>query len=468
MDNNSINQVRRLTQGLFVSGALNIVLLAVFFYWIAKEVTPSHYCELKPADQTEEQIPLANNFGNAEVIRNFRSLSMEQLVAKLNDTQLVENGFSQRDLALAALVAFHHFDLSRALLGQAQPAQLRSMAYAKTPDGNLMEVVVYPGLNETQYQAIIQYARTERWPMTSEGLYHMLRRQKGQYGQTLVDAFLLTPEFLAIEMLFNRSEKNVEKKELLAMLCQGDWKLLSFFVEQQRLVQDLSPARRQKFLNDYIERESRAAAYLMLKTDGAFALKRLDDEHVIAMLKLLAVKTPEAEQFTLALLDTPRSDEVLEAASKKLFEFAGLPVPENNLTQTAIARFLSKSEEPRNELKLDKMVVRKEDRLVSKSKEVMLDKPKADPSSLSKPQSKPQIKMISAPKMASPKKIPQGKLVASSVPQPQNSRARMYVVGEGDSLWKIARRFNVDVEVIKKTNHLASDSLKPGTHLVIP
>lgn len=45
---------------------------------------------------------------------------------------------------------------------------------------------------------------------------------------------------------------------------------------------------------------------------------------------------------------------------------------------------------------------------------------------------------------------------------------RLYIVQEGDSLWKIARRFNVDVEHLRAHNKLKSDALKPGTPIRIP
>ncbi len=461
MENKNVDQVRRLTQGVFLSGALNIVLLALFFYWLVREVPPRPYCELKPAEQQEEQIPLAINHGNAEIIRSFRELLLDQLVAKLNDTQLVENGYTQRDLALAALFAFHHFDISRALLGQAQPSQMRMMPYAKNRDGALMEVVVYPGMSDPQFQAIIHYAHTERWPLTSQGLFQLLRKQKGQYDTTLADAFFLTPEFLAVEMLFNRSEKNVEKKDLLSVLSQGDWKLLSSFVEQQRLVQDLSPARRQRFLNDYIDRESRAAAYLMLKTDGAFALRKLDDEHVIAVLKLLVVKTPETEQFAIALLDSPRSDAVLTAAGQKLFDFAGEPIPEKDVYQAARARFSQQ----------------KHAEMVAAPQAPAALPPAVAPTKVSKSVPLKQSKPPLAPLMKKEKKavaqtqtslIPTKKTPPATKKAVLPRRSKMYVVADGDSLWKIAKRFNVEVEVLRKVNRLKSDSLKPGTPLLIP
>lgn len=43
-----------------------------------------------------------------------------------------------------------------------------------------------------------------------------------------------------------------------------------------------------------------------------------------------------------------------------------------------------------------------------------------------------------------------------------------YTVQEGDSLWKVARRFNTDTETLKKTNQLQNDKLKPGMKLKVP
>lgn len=282
-DYNPTLHIRNLTFGIIASGAINILLGVSFFYWMVKERPPTPYCELKPATQAEQMAPLASENTNSDLLRTFKDLTMEQLIAKLNETQLVENGYSQRDLALAALVSFHHFDLSRALLGMPQPQQQRSIAYGIRPDGKNAEAIVYPGLTEQQYQAIVQFAQMERWPLTGKGLFLKLRKQK-EVDPSLLDAFFLTPEFLTIEMLFNRAEVPVDRMEILAVIKQGNWPMVSKFNEKQRTSQDLTSAKRQSFLLEYIGKESRAAAYLMLKTDGAYAVRKLDDTHIMMML----------------------------------------------------------------------------------------------------------------------------------------------------------------------------------------
>lgn len=430
IENEQLTRIKRLTQSLIVSGFLNISLLSLFFYWLIKEIPPRPYCELKPADIIERQ-GIADQ-SNAEIIRHFKGLSFEQLKTKLTHTQLAENGYTQRDLALALMVAFHHFDLSKALFGLSQPSQQRMIAFGTLKNGKTAEIAVYPGLSDLQYQAIIHYANTERWPMTSKGLFLLLRKHQSKADSSLVDAFLLTPEFLAVETLFNRSDVTVEKAKLLSIISQGNWKTLSDFVERQRTLQDLSPTNRQRFLLDYINSRSKDAAYLILKTDGAFAFKKLGDEQLIKLLNLLKEKTPIAEQFALALLKNPRSDRVWQAAARRLYEFAGEPVPEKNLHGAALARFVS----------------------LQRPAAVTLQIPPKVKKAVPVLRNKETVKASVA--IAKP-----GALL--SVPRPM-----IYVVKDGDSLWKISKQFKVSVEKIKAYNNLPSDALKPGTYLKIP
>ncbi len=413
-DNPYLRRIRRLTQALIASGALNILLATLFVYWAVRERPPTPYFELKPADVREQQTPLAIDKSNSEVLRSFKTLPFEQLIAKLSSLQLVESGYTQRDLALAALIAFHYFDFSRALLGQEQPQQQRLIMLGFKPDGKPVEVTVYPGLTEAQWQAITQFAHRERWPLTAKGLFLKVRKQKQYPDTSLLDAFFLTPEFLSVETLFNRAEVPVDKNELLAVIRQGNWPMLASFFEQQKQAQDLSPARRQRFLLEYIERGSKAAVYLMLKTDGAYAVRKLDDTHIIALLAQMTEKTPIAERFALAVLTTPRSDAVWNSASERLYQYAGEPLPEKFQHHAALKRFLPK---------------------LAANKTVQVP--------------------------VSPTKAPQP-------PSPKSQKEIAYVVQEGDSLWKISRRHKVEIDKIKAYNKLETDFLKPGTTLKIP
>lgn len=412
---NDRSQIRKLTQCLFVSGALNIVLASFFFYWIFQERPPTPYFELKPANINEQQVPVAMDHSNGEVIRYFKTLSLHALLSKLSHAEFVDNGYTIRDLALATLVTFHHFDLRRALLDDVQPTQTRVLSFGLKKDGKQAKVFIYPGLSDKQFDSIMHFARRERWPLTSKGLFLNLKQSQKDESRNeplLADAFYLTPEFLAVEMLFNREKIGIEKYEILNVLLEGSFATLSQFAEHQKQSHDLTAARRQYFLLEYIRNGSKAAAYLLLKTDGPAMVRKLDDSQIIAMLSLLSEKSHDAGRFALALLTSPRSDAVWKMAATRLYGYAGESIPEKFQHEAALSKFL-----PSN---------------------LIFKKPK-------------DIQTISFEKMP-------------TLQQPET----LYVVQEGDSLWKISRRHDVDIDLLKKINQLTSDVLKPGTTLKIP
>lgn len=462
-----LTHIRKLTTILMISGALNVILLMIFFYWSFKETIPTPYFELKPANKQEEQLPLAIDHSNSDVIRYLRVLPMERLIARLNQTQLIENGYTLRDLTLACLVDIHHFDLTRALAGHHQSEQKRTIIYGKHRNGQNAELSVYAGLSDQQYQAIINFATTERWPLTSHGLYLALKKQK-EIQPSLVDTFIMTPEFLAVEMLFSRSPVGVDKKELLQVLLQGDWPMLFSFVEQQKMHQDLSDARRQRFLLDYIQHHSSAAALLLLKTDSALVVNKLDDNQEIEILRLLENKSPEGEKFAISLLTSPRSDAVWKAAAERLYAYAGEPLPEKYHHHAALSRFVSKSPmivPPTSERTLSQVTMQS-----SKAATRKLFEPKVavnDQTTPAKVKSPPNQKTI-ATSRSSVQNILPPVMQAQHNPGRAPRKERFYVVQEGDSLWKISKKFNVDVDKIRANNKLESDFLKPGRPLVIP
>lgn len=444
---------RRMTTLLMISGGLNIALLSLFFYWTMRERPPTPYYELKPANLQEQQSPLAIDHSNSEVIRYFRKKPFEWLVARLHNVKLVENGYTQRDLALACLVAFHHFDINRALLGLPSAEQTRSIVFGKYRDGSPAELTIYPGLTDKQYESILAFAATERWPMTSKGLFHALRKQPSNSRElSLMDAFFMSPEFLSVEMLFGRGEVQVEKSELLNLLLQGNWNLLSTFVEQQKVSQDLSSARRQRFLLDYIQLKAKAAAYLMLKTDGAFASQKLDDNHVMMLLQVMDDKSPEAEQFAIQQLVSPRTDLVWKMAATRLYEYAGDSVPDQYQHRDALSRFVPQHVLAQN---LESPVLK-----VSAAPPI-----KPPPPTEKKPIVKKALPIAPPLKVKAPPEKPKKLLVAS---KPVKKPDRIHVVKEGETLWKIAQRYKVDIAVLRSYNKLESDTLRTGKTLKIP
>ena len=248
-----IKRIRHSSQALLISGALNIGVLSLLLYWVLPERPPTPYCELKPASYEQQQMPLADHRGCTELLAQLSQLSFNQLVNRLSNTQLIEDGYAERDLALACLTAFHHFDIQRGLPKAMQPQQIRLFSWKAKSQEPPVTLVVYPDLQQPQFDALIQFAKTERWPLTSEGLFLLLQGQKAKndLNDNLMESFVLRlnsglSKFLQLFRAAFEQAGNLRdcfSKEFLNLLKQ--------FVDQQRVLQDSSDARRQKFLLDY-------------------------------------------------------------------------------------------------------------------------------------------------------------------------------------------------------------------------
>jgi LysM repeat protein len=332
-------------------------------------------------------------------------MDYQRLLMKLADTRLVEDGFTERDLALGVLISFFDFDLERALGRCPPPAQKRVISFNCGQES----IVVYAHLSEQQFEAIQHFASQEKWPFKAQGLFLFLKKEQYKEDPSLLEAFYLTQEFAAVEELF---QKSISKEEIISMIQEGDWGLLSAFVEKQKKMRDLSPENRQKLLLSYIKANSKNAAGILIKTDYAFALKKLSDPTVLGIVRLLD-HSEIALRFLHGVATSPRSDPVRTLAVAQYQELSG------RKWEPLVVR------EPVKPKEIEKAIAQKSSATLPP---------------LKKPEAKPASKPVSF----------------------------LYTVQDGDSLWKIAKRFSVPVEDIRRLNQLSNDSLKPGNYLKVP
>ncbi len=150
--------------------------------------------------------------------------------------------------------------------------------------------------------------------LTSQGLFLALQHTKLRQDPSLAEAFYLTPEFLTLQRLFTRTESPIDRSDVLELLLEGDWNAVATSYKAALEVNETSPALRRRLLMSYILAGSKSATYLMLKSDGNFAAKKLDDNTVLAMLKSMDRVDADVETFVGELVRSPRSDAVLERA----------------------------------------------------------------------------------------------------------------------------------------------------------
>lgn len=398
------DKFRVLTIALIFSGALNIGLVMALVFSAFEE--PAEPAVAAKIGSQAGVMP-----ANRQVLGDMLKLSFSELVVHLTNRDPVEEGYSKRDLALSALVASHYFNLERAL--SSEPSQKRSVTLSPG-----QTVALYPGLTDEQYEAIIRYAYQEKWPLTSQGLFAMLKKwPKNGREPSLCEAFFATPEFYALQVLFQKTEASQEPVALLDLSLEGSWDALERFAKEQAKVLDLSVDRRRSLLLSYTSCRSSTAAQILLASDFLFAKTRLEDAGVLSLLNLLNEKTPLAERFCADLLHSPRTDAVWKAAAEKLYAFAGETSPSPFDLQAAVARFAAPS--------------------IS-------------------------VAAASAPTAKTAAAAPTAKSTTAA------ARAREHIVQEGESLWKIARQHKVKVDDLIQLNALEKDRLLPGMVLRLP
>jgi LysM repeat protein len=399
-------RVRLLTQILIISGAINIGLIATFIYFAFKERPTSLAYELSRLEEGA-QVKKEESLTNEKILRALSTESFSQLIALLSDKQLIEEGYTKRDLALACLVSFHHFDLERALAST--PLQCRQLSFFNERGDEKLLITAFPGLVDYQYQAIIQFAKTEKWPFTARGLFYEIRRSGIDGDPSLLRTFYLTSEFHAMEMLFKRSNILLRREVLLELLLEADWNRIADFAKEQTLSKEPADERRREFLLNLLAQRSKLAAAFLIEHDAQAIFKKLDDSTVLILLDLVNQKSPELIDFLKGLITSPRSDSVLEKAKAKLVSLDG----ENAL-------------------------------LALKPPEIPQEMPKVE--EMSKPAAVKEVK-----KSEGRPRLP-----------------AFHTVKQGDNLWKIAQRYGIPVKRIKEFNYLDSDRLYPGQELMIP
>lgn len=316
-----LKQIRRLTLVLITSVSLNIALVGAFLYGFGGGFLLSNDSSAGRLGNVRH-IPLAKDRSNEEILRSLVHMLPEQLVAKLSDTQQLEDGYTYRDLVLGCLVSVHHFDIHRALRGTRVPKERLLLVEEK-------QVPIYLGLTEAQYQQLAAFLNDERWPLTTQGLFLALKQPNLYSDPSLAEAFCLTQEFLTLQRLFSRAEASVERNQVLELFLQCDWPTFHGFYMAALDAQEASPVLRRRLLSAFILGGSRVATQLMLKCDGSFAAQYLDDATILAMLAHMeASGGPDVESFVSALIRTQRGDEVLQRAHQLCCQALAVAVSE--------------------------------------------------------------------------------------------------------------------------------------------
>ncbi|MCH9634420.1 MAG: hypothetical protein S4CHLAM7_11690 [Chlamydiae bacterium] len=411
------NSTRRLTGGLIFSGALNIALATSLIYYALKAKEPT-FPYPNSSVESELTLDLSREISLQTSVEKYLNLDFESLVLLLKKKDVIQDGISERDLALSALAFKYDVDVNRALHGQGVDTLPFCLDQNKENSFPL-----YVGLKEGQYKLIQSFLKTEQWPYTCEGLFN--RIVMGQSENSLKNAFYLTKEFMLLEALFGPLSLN--KEALLDLMKEGPWSIVKQFVQSKPLVENFSNPLRIHFLCQYLESASEQAANFILKIDPNYALNKLSDEKVVTLLGLLENKSELNQNFALHLALGARSDWVRQEACRLLYHYSEKEFTAPFNYQEAL-EFLAREYEllPHEIPSLDLFPIEGK-----------------------------QTSFISS-------------VTADLTDNVSVAAKQVYIVQKGDCLSKIAKMHHIDVKELKAANHLDNDLIHVGMTLLIP
>ncbi len=401
-----IQRARVLTQALIISGTLNIGLLSTFIYVILKERQEVVSLEM------QSSLAVRQSFTNDQILKSYSKCSFQDLLIRLENKEFLEDGYAKRDLALSCLTAFHYFPLSKVLGGAG--LQKRGIIFQGVAPDEKLEITAFSGLKDEHFEAILQFARTEKWPLTAQGIFLLLQRSTPPYDASLLESFYVTPEFHHIQALLQKSVPSIEKAVLVDLLKSGTWERLKKSLDSLRLLQNYDEESSRNFLMVYaFGFGSKVAASALLQHQAEYVLKRLKDEQLLSFFDLDLDQKEVLESMAKDILLSPRSDVLRQKAAEYLYSAAQELMPQPYNYQAALNRFFPE---------------------------------------------KVQQSLIIQPILK----------VEPAQPIQILKVCRIHTIQEGDSLWKIARKYGTTVDAISKLNSLESERLKLGKKLQIP
>lgn len=286
---------------LLFSLLLNTLLFfALFFTAYLRPFTGS--CDFKTVK--EELFVFRTNLDEYAKLSKLNSVD---LIKKLDDQTLLEQGYTIADLALSVL-ASRNMDIERALNRRVSKRRL------VLQEGK--SLTLYPGLTKIDLRKVKSFFNEEKWPLTTKGLFVMLKK-RGVSDAGLVDAFKKRIEFQLVQRLFSKVQPSLSDEIILQLITEGGFERLKGYTDGQKERLDLSENRRRAFLLEYIKCGSKTAAALLLRCDFRYSFLNLDDDSIIQLLKTLP-KKKLSYAFAKRMLRSARSDKVLQAANEFL------------------------------------------------------------------------------------------------------------------------------------------------------
>lgn len=313
METNWQGRAKWLAQILIISVTLNAGLVATLCYFAVRDRQTFMAYDLTPLDYRPARASLSQT--NEEVLSALSESSYEDLIRLLGDDTLIEEGYAIRDLALTTLCAFHHFDLERAAPLIDVPVK---QAIFTNGDDEKIALTFYPNLTNQHFDAIQAFARFEKYPLTTEGIF--MRLVAAPNTKDLQKAFTRTFEFQALQSLFRHAGDPLTDDQLMMFLLAHDWASIQKSAEHLRRYPHFTLETKRDILTLFLRDQSKIAAELLASQDTDYVIKRLSNGDLQQLLSLLPDEHPARSTIIAAAERSLRPDFTSPVAQVQAFE----------------------------------------------------------------------------------------------------------------------------------------------------
>ncbi len=286
-----------------------------------------------------------------------------------------------------------------------KPLQRRKLTFVHHDGGENFQIEVFPNLDDLDFSLVEKFIKEEKFPFSIEGLFIDLKKQGREKDAALEKTFYATFEFTMLHTAMKRLNETITKEKVLDCLLEASFEEFREWVNQTKLGIPFLDAMRNFFLG-CLKKGSSEAASLWVALDNDYIQRKFTDLELHALIPLMKENSLPANIFLKQILCSVRSDEVRKESALKLYEFEKISPPNPYDHEEALKRFL--------------------------------------------------------PMMFLKKEAPKQEVISYTPLQ------KKHLVVDGDSLWKISRKYKISIEELRDYNHLKSDKLKPGQELFIP
>lgn len=397
-----------------------------------------------PSSNTGPTLPRSESL-NTELIQ-LTSKDDDEVIRALDDERLVANGYRVQELALAVLRARgYQIDDPLRPLG-AWPQPLSSFSWTG-PDGKAASLMLFSGLGVREVQAVKSFLQETAVPLTAEGIVRKLAN--GCDAEPMRAALVRTDEWAIFMRLFGSSPG----PELISLSQEMGPEGFTRAVEWGKCHTD--PNDIGPFLISLITKiQSPRLAEWIASHHADRIVVGASDETVLAMYSSLPPQSEAGVRLAMRLLHGQRKLPVWQASQAYLARAASMPTLSSMSREQALESLQNMVRPSRATPVLPTAPTPVQDSVLASAVKESLPVVEIRPKSASQPAKQ---KPLSAAAQASTR-------AAARQLQPY----RTYVVKKGDTLWSIAKKFNVDVEKLKYLNGLRGASLPPGKVLRIP